>query len=135
MNRSGRTLMNWNRSLTQARSPKPPAARTPWSGPRPLRACRAVRSAQAAAMIPPTTQPAANPITAPVSSRREASVGQISSTANGAETVSRAYCSKLSRANGIAGRIHQASAKGNAAIRQAAIAGLKSLIAESRSSA
>ncbi len=56
------------------------------------------------------------------------------STAAGAETVTRAYSSKRSHANGMAGTIHHASANGSAPIRLAAIPGLNSLIAELRRS-
>ena len=58
----------------------------------------------------------------------------MTSTAAGAETVTSAYSSKRSHASGIAGTIHQARAKGSAAIKLAAISGLNSLIAEWRRS-
>ena len=134
MNRSGRMLMNWNRSFTQARSPKPPALRMPWSGPTAAAGARAARSAQIAVAAPPTAYPAAKPTTVPVDPPMTAPIGQRTRTAKGADTVSSAYCSKCSRARGTAGTIHHARANGNAAIRLAAIAGLKSLIAEWRRS-
>ena len=127
--------MSWKRSLTQARAPNPPASRTLWSGPCAASGRRASRIAHPPAIRPPRTYPAANPITAPVRPATSASAGQSSSTHAGPVTVSSAYVSYRSLASGIAGTIHQARAKGRAAISEAAIARLKSFRALSRSSA
>ena len=135
MKRSGRRLMSWNRSFTHARAPKPPALRTPWSGPSAASGRFEYRIAQVATITPPTIHPAAKPITAPVWPATAASDGHSTSTATGAETVSHAYASNRSRARGIAGTIHQARAKGSADMRAIAIPGLKSLIAPPRSNA
>ena len=135
MKRSGRRLTSWKRSFTQARAPKPPARRTPWSGPSAASGRFEYRIAQTPTIPPPTIHPAAKPITAPVRPATAASDGQSTRTATGAETVSHAYASNRSRARGIAGTIHHARANGRADIRAMAIPGLNSRIAPWRSKA
>ena len=76
MKRSGRRLMSWKRSFTHARAPKPPARRTPWSGPSAASGRFEYRIAQTATITPPTIHPAAKPITAPVWPATAASDGQ-----------------------------------------------------------